>query len=81
MVLHLGLSSLSEFPPSLLPQFSMTSSLTSRIVLAPAAAAVSFLLPPSVVASLLHEGCQMCPPVRVVLHVPLSQLLLLHLQP
>lgn len=79
MVLHLGLSSLSEFPPSL--QFSMTSSLTSRIVLAPAAAAVSLLLPPSVVASLLHEGCQMCPPVRVVLHVPLSQLLLLHLQP
>lgn len=44
------------------------------------AASVSLLLPPSIVASLLHEGCQLCPPVRVVLHVPCRQLLLLHLQ-
>lgn len=75
---HLGV-------PSLLPHFTVvrTSYLTSRVVLAPPATSVAPILPPSIVASLLlllSEGCQPCPPVRVVLHALLSCLLMLHMQ-
>lgn len=75
--------------PSLLPHFTVahTSCLTSRIVLPPPATLVAPIFPhsliPSIVASLqllLSEGCQPCPPVKVVLHALLSCLLMLHMQ-